>query len=138
MPPLDDKKWKPLRARLDAREAELGREVREVAAEQDDMPTRNPRNQVEDEGEQAEQRFRESVRHAERERDMLELREIGAARERMDAGTYGTCVDCGTDIPVARLEAQPWAARCVACQELHEQRFPPQLRVSQTAERRLS
>jgi DnaK suppressor protein len=138
MPQLDPHTVKTLRERLDAREAELGREVREVGAERDDMPSKLPRHQAEDEGEQSEQRFRESVRHAERERDMLELREIAAARERMAAGDYGRCIDCEADIPLARLQAQPWASRCIACQALHEQRFPPQMRVSQTSERRLS
>lgn len=138
MPELDTSTLNHLRTRLDERQAELGREVRAVDSEDDDAPSKNPRNQVEDDVEQAEQTFRESVRHAERERDMLELREIAAARERMEAGTYGRCIDCDADIPLARLEAQPWAARCVACQEKHEQRFPPQLRVSPTMERRLS
>jgi RNA polymerase-binding transcription factor DksA len=38
------------------------------------------------------------------------------ALHRIDAGTYGTCVDCGTKVPEGRLEAKPEAARCVACQ----------------------
>ena len=33
------------------------------------------------------------------------LRLIDAALSRMDAGTYGACVDCGDDIPIERLEA---------------------------------
>ncbi|HVM19179.1 MAG TPA: hypothetical protein VM307_04395, partial [Egibacteraceae bacterium] len=28
-----------------------------------------------------------------------------AALARMDEGAYGVCVDCGTEIPIARLEA---------------------------------
>lgn len=32
----------------------------------------------------------------------------------------GICEDCGDRIPVARLEAAPWAIRCVECQELYE------------------
>jgi RNA polymerase-binding transcription factor DksA len=32
-------------------------------------------------------------------------------------------VDCGTDIPVARLRAQPAALRCVACQGVHEKTY---------------
>jgi phage/conjugal plasmid C-4 type zinc finger TraR family protein len=32
----------------------------------------------------------------------------------------GICEDCGDRIPVARLEAAPWATRCVECQELYE------------------
>ncbi len=46
--------------------------------------------------------------------------EIVAALERLDAGTYGTCVDCGQPIPDARLEVRPEAARCVADQEKFE------------------
>ena len=32
-----------------------------------------------------------------------ELRQVDDALARMDAGTYGTCVDCGNPIPEARL-----------------------------------
>jgi DnaK suppressor protein len=31
----------------------------------------------------------------------------------MADGTYGTCVDCGEEIPVARLMAAPTARRCL-------------------------
>ncbi|MBL0728851.1 TraR/DksA family transcriptional regulator [Piscinibacter sp. HJYY11] len=103
-----------------------------VSAEQEETPSRSPRNQVEDDGERSEQNARETVRHAERQRDMLELREIAAARERLQAGRYGVCIDCGTEIPLARLQAQPWAARCIACQEKHEQRVTPEPLVRRT------
>jgi DnaK suppressor protein len=42
--------------------------------------------------------------------------DVLAALHRIDMGTYGTCVDCGTLVPEGRLEAKPEAARCVACQ----------------------
>lgn len=32
------------------------------------------------------------------------------------------CIACGIDIPVARLEAKPNAARCIDCQEIEEQK----------------
>ncbi len=38
------------------------------------------------------------------------------AMHRLEAGTYGTCTDCGKGVPEGRLEAKPEAARCVACQ----------------------
>ncbi|GAA1860203.1 TraR/DksA family transcriptional regulator [Microbacterium koreense] len=41
---------------------------------------------------------------------------ITAALNRLDAGTYGVCIRCGTEIPPARLEAVPHAAACVPCQ----------------------
>lgn len=132
MPELNAATLQDLSRQLDAREAELGREVQALSAEQEDTPTRNPRNQVEDDGERSEQNARETVRHAERQRDMLELREIAAARERLQAGSYGSCIDCGTDIPLARLQAQPWAARCITCQEKHEQRVAPEPLIRRT------
>ncbi|MDY6947497.1 MAG: TraR/DksA C4-type zinc finger protein [Pseudomonadota bacterium] len=54
------------------------------------------------------------------ERDVDELRMIDSALQRISAGTYGTCVDCGRPIPVARLKAEPTAERDVQCQELFE------------------
>lgn len=42
--------------------------------------------------------------------------EVRAAVAKLDAGTYGRCDDCAKPIPTARLEALPWATRCVACQ----------------------
>ena len=45
-----------------------------------------------------------------------QLSDVLAALHRIDMGTYGTCVDCGTVVPEGRLEAKPEAARCVACQ----------------------
>lgn len=59
---------------------------------------------------------------AEVQRDIVELRELNAARARIEAGTYGTCVDCGTDIPSGRLEAYPAAIRCTPCQARAETR----------------
>jgi RNA polymerase-binding protein DksA len=46
---------------------------------------------------------------------------IDAALDRVDAGSYGTCGRCGKDIPLQRLEAVPYAALCVDCQQQSEQ-----------------
>jgi RNA polymerase-binding transcription factor DksA len=43
------------------------------------------------------------------------ISEIDAALARIDAGTYGSCVQCGAAIPEERLELRPFAGRCVAC-----------------------
>jgi DnaK suppressor protein len=53
-------------------------------------------------------------------RDVTELRKIEAARQRMENGTYGECVECETEIPYGRLEVQPTAERCAPCQEMYE------------------
>lgn len=46
-----------------------------------------------------------------------ELKSIDDALEREARGTYGVCVDCGNEIPPGRLEARPFAVRCVPCAE---------------------
>ena len=60
---------------------------------------------------------------AEVTRDLTEVRALDAARERIADGSYGVCADCGADIPVERLRAQPVALRCIACQERHEKTY---------------
>lgn len=54
------------------------------------------------------------------ERDRQELEEIQAALDRIAAGTYGRCQDCGQPIAPARLEALLTARRCTACQDEQE------------------
>lgn len=43
------------------------------------------------------------------------LADILAARERLDAGTFGRCTVCGAQIAQARLSARPYASTCIAC-----------------------
>jgi DnaK suppressor protein len=56
------------------------------------------------------------------EHETAELGDIEAALERLDAGTYGQCTDCGVIIAPARLNAYPTAKRCIDCQTVAEQR----------------
>ena len=44
------------------------------------------------------------------------------ALDRIDAGTYGTCENCGGPIGKARLQAFPRATLCVACKQRQERR----------------
>lgn len=54
------------------------------------------------------------------DRQVVEVRAVDAALKRLDAGDYGSCIDCDADIPLERLRAYPTAARCISCQSLHE------------------
>lgn len=49
--------------------------------------------------------------------DSLQLKQVDAALNRMDREGYGVCVDCDDPISYKRLDAIPWANRCIACQE---------------------
>ncbi|HEX2294596.1 MAG TPA: TraR/DksA C4-type zinc finger protein [Actinomycetota bacterium] len=44
-------------------------------------------------------------------------RDVVAALDRIDAGTFGRCERCGNEIPDERLEAIPTATLCVACKQ---------------------
>jgi RNA polymerase-binding protein DksA len=46
---------------------------------------------------------------------------IDRSFERIHDGSYGRCEDCGCEIPSVRLEALPYAVRCVECEEKQEE-----------------
>jgi len=48
------------------------------------------------------------------------LEAINSALTRMEAGTYGRCQNCGQPISPERLEAIPWATRCIDCKRREE------------------
>jgi len=58
----------------------------------------------------------------EREKGMAIMQSLSAklaaidhALERVEAGTYGVCTQCGKAINPERLEVLPYAALCIAC-----------------------
>ena len=44
-----------------------------------------------------------------------ELKRVAAALERMEAGEYGYCVECGEEIAMRRLELDPATPLCIQC-----------------------
>jgi DnaK suppressor protein len=128
--PLTDTDLQPLEQQLRERQDVLREEVRRVKEEEADTPSAAARNQNEDAGEIGEEHVRHAVRYAEQERDEIELRDIDEALQRMREGTYGECMDCGIDIPLQRLHAQPAARRCVRCQEAFEHSHPAAPRIN--------
>ncbi len=44
-----------------------------------------------------------------------EIQQIDAALQRIDAGEYGICRDCGQEIDPRRLAALPYALLCTEC-----------------------
>jgi DnaK suppressor protein len=57
-----------------------------------------------------------AIRNLDRESQLL--RNVRGALRRIDEGTYGVCAHCEEDISPKRLNAVPWAAFCIACQEM--------------------
>jgi DnaK suppressor protein len=46
------------------------------------------------------------------------VQKIRLALERINEGSYGTCLSCDLEISPKRLRALPWAEYCVQCQEI--------------------
>ena len=56
-----------------------------------------------------------AIRNLDREANLL--RNVRAALFRMSDGSYGICMHCEEEIKPKRLDAVPWAAFCIRCQE---------------------
>lgn len=57
-----------------------------------------------------------------RDRDRKLIGKIREALQRIEAGTFGICDDCGLDIDERRLSARPVTTQCIECKEDEERR----------------
>jgi len=73
-----------------------------------------------------------AIRNLDRESKLL--KEVQAAINRVEEGTYGTCLRCEEEIPEKRMKAVPWAAYCVGCQEAIERQRAAGEEVEEEAE----
>lgn len=89
----------------------LDEEVEEIAATSD--------NHL---GETATATLNREIDYSLEENSEQVLTEIDAALRRIEDGTYGTCTNCGKQIPEPRLEAFPWASLCIDCAREAERR----------------
>ena len=53
--------------------------------------------------------------------DSGRLRNLVDALQRIEEGTFGVCATCETEISRKRLNAVPWAQRCLECQSMADQ-----------------
>jgi DnaK suppressor protein len=99
----------------------LRAKLRQLAAEESSLAvaTPEPGTQVQY-GKRAGDHVAEAADRMARSRTAGELEklqdEVTAALVKLEMGTYGMCQECGRPIPEGRLEALPWATRCVDCQ----------------------
>ena len=77
-------------------------------------------HEVTDRKDEATQRQLSDLDGAQEQRDFDEMAQVEAALQRLDAGTYGDCADCGEPISLQRLQVQPAALRCAPCQSACE------------------
>jgi DnaK suppressor protein len=56
-----------------------------------------------------------------REREQGLLAKVDSALAKIEAGSFGQCVNCGEDIGLKRLKARPVAELCIECKSEQEQ-----------------
>jgi DnaK suppressor protein len=105
---------------MDTRAGELEEYIRNTLPKPADETTLERTGVAQDEVDEATIGAEEHFNHSMHRHYVDEMRQIEAARERAQNGLVGSCTDCGDDIGYARLRAQPYAVRCVDCQERHE------------------
>jgi DnaK suppressor protein len=118
MPPISAQLHEELGKRLrKAREDMLATVRARTDGDTDDRPAISPNAYMEqpDDGPTGEMLSTNEEHFAEHEANMLQ--EIEQALGRLDTGAAGMCVECGKDIPEARLLATPTVKTCIECQE---------------------
>jgi RNA polymerase-binding transcription factor len=120
---LDTRQTRELRGLIDRRRIALVNEIRQDIAKVRQEPFNELAGGAPDAGDESVASLIQDLDQFDVTRDLTELRELEAARGRMESGGYGVCLDCGSDIGYARLRANPGAARCIRCQELHEKTY---------------
>jgi DnaK suppressor protein len=73
-----------------------------------------------DDGDRAVASLRQEETMTTRSRALERVEAVDRALERLDAGEYGHCLDCGGDIAPRRLEAYPAVETCIQCQGRRE------------------
>lgn len=111
--------------RIDARKSLLLDEIREVLARSSNEYYVDLIGGVGDSGDAAAASLLRDITQAEIVRDIGEVRDIVAAEQRIEAGRYGLCIDCGEAIRYKRLDAYPTAKRCITCQIRREKLQAP-------------
>lgn len=120
---MNAKQMAPLRTALEERRGELEGEIERMAVEIQDLGIEQGQergslgNHLAEDG--------SSVMETERlgtiSDDLREiLAQVNAALGRMEDGGYGICQRCGKPINEERLEAFPYVAFCIECQQILE------------------
>jgi DnaK suppressor protein len=72
---------------------------------------------LQDAADQAVQSYQKELLFLQGTQGHTQLTLVRAALDRVDDGSFGECQQCGNIIGEKRLEAVPWTAHCIGCQE---------------------
>lgn len=104
---------KRLREELEQKRRDLVESYRKTQAE-----TRETGGEAtQDLADQASDSYRKEFLYSLTDNERETLRLVDDALQRIEDGTYEECQNCGDPIGERRLQAIPWAAFCIDCQE---------------------
>lgn len=112
-----------LRRQIQQRRAELRAEIRAELLASDESRYADLAGRVHDSGDESVADLLADLDVARIDRQVKEIRGLEAALRRIDLGVYGVCRECDGDIGYERLQSQPAAERCLACQEQYERSY---------------
>ena len=113
---IGTKKLKKYRELVQSRIAELNRSITAAQEQARALGTRHA-----DAMDQAATEYEKQVALHKATADRQLLQKLMRALERIRAGNFGECAECGGEIEAKRLEAIPWAQYCIKCQQALEQ-----------------
>ena len=113
-----------LQSKINELMAEAGRTVVDMAGQEEKLPDLNDRASQESE-------LNLEIRMRERERKLIV--KMKDAIDRIDAGIYGICDECGEPIGAKRLMARPVTTYCIECKTREEKRQKLQGRTPEMA-----
>ena len=70
---------------------------------------------IQDIGDEAANVYNKQILLTLNENERMRLKEVDEALDRIEAGAYGVCEECGEPIGLKRLEVKPVAKYCVPC-----------------------
>lgn len=120
MSELNKQKLEEVAIKLRERQQVLWKEVSKVLSGQGESVLGELRGQAHDRGDESVADTLSDLDIAAVTAEAEELRDIEQTFIRITSGSYGTCIDCGKNISIDRLEAFPVAKRCIDCQTKHE------------------
>jgi RNA polymerase-binding protein DksA len=121
--PLSRREIVQLASLIEERRRALLEEIRADLARMRTGPYTQAAGSTPDSGDEAVADLLADLGEAETSRDVQELRALDAAHRRLAEGSYGVCIDCGGDVGLERLRAEPAAPRCIDCQRRHEKTY---------------
>jgi DnaK suppressor protein len=119
--PYSKRDLQPMRAALLAKRLQLVGAIDRLGNEA--LRADEPDTDSEDVADHGTDAFERNMTLGLMENEARTLAQIEEALEQMATGRYGVCTQCGGPIPLARLEALPFATTCVPCQEKAERRM---------------